>query len=400
MTLTHRLVTRIAQLARRSDITIHELRSTSGSSLTKWESVMPPDMYAFYKSLNGITFYYGIDGEADSWHGMRFISADKDGKKMFNVKGGYMYYTNPRKNGKKFGEYFFQDPPDEDVTFFFGSDDAWGVLMLGTGASASFSKWDNDGFLNSMGSSFTAIVDQLIANNFAHTWAYDAHPDTEKLRALLAREVPLRKTFELTVEARADKSAHDLRLQRIGAATDPAIAKLIKLLGLPAPAKGATRADKVALITTACADLSHIDEETAAAMMTALKEHDRTRAGLRHYLQSGADQLSYLTLKLKHVIKDATFSESSETLIRALAAIDGISFAHDLPVDPNLFQAVDLHRSGIPWQPLIGLSWDYSFKGRSGAKTATFEVVMDARRAEGLEAGRTYDSTALAAPII
>jgi hypothetical protein len=395
-TTAQQLLLKIAQIARRSDVVVHEYQAPANNPIKKWDGILPSDMFSFYSRLNGIRFHYGFTDD-DSWNGVTLLSLDRDGKKIFKVNGGYMYYKSPRAPGKRFPTYFFQDPPERDVTFFLGDDSAWGVVMLGTGEDAAFYKWDNDGFLKSMGSSFTAVIDKLNAHALAHTWAYDTHQDTDALLKRLATDVPLRTSFSVKVTKRTDSSTHAYRVKELADSTDAALNKLIKLLELPAPAKGTSREDKFELLVIACADLSHLSEAAAAAISTTLKLRSRNVAGLLRAFQCGADTISHLDLELTYHASPAPLSHDQETLTRVLSAIEGVPFAHDFPGDPALIQAMRTSphaNTGFNWDPFIHVKWNYQWKGEED-KVATFEITAETARVSGLEAGKTYASTAL-----
>jgi hypothetical protein len=95
------------------------------------------------------------------------------------------------------------------VLFFFGSDAAWGILMLGERPEATFAKWHNDGLVQRVPWTFSELIERLIANDFAHTWAYDSHPETDAVEALIARPHTRRA-------ARAARSRRALHVDRAG----------------------------------------------------------------------------------------------------------------------------------------------------------------------------------------
>jgi hypothetical protein len=205
LTLAQRLLARIGQISQRSDVIVQQQSPSRGgrSRLSKWASKLPPDMYAFYQALNGVKFCYAFADAPDNWHGLEFVALEEDGRKTIDTYRNK--YRIPHQPSKRYPNYFFDEgavDPNTPVLFFFGDDSGWGIIMLGEGEKASFHHWNNDGYVRYLTSSFTELVEKLIARGFAHTWAYsDNHPDTDDVLRRLATPVPPRKTFELTVEA-------------------------------------------------------------------------------------------------------------------------------------------------------------------------------------------------------
>jgi hypothetical protein len=398
LTLAQRLLVRIGQISARSDVIVRQQSSSraGGKRLSKWQSKLPADMYAFYQSLNGLTFHYGFVDSPDSWHGLEFVALEEDGRKTIDTFRNT--YRCPHQAAKRYPNYFFGEgelDPNATVLFFFGDDSAWGIIMTGEGENASFHHWDNDGYVKYRGNSFTELVEKLIARGFAHTWAYsETHPETEELLNRLAIPSPPRKTFNLTVEALEERSASDMRLALVSSWSEEIRDKVLRALGTTKQAKGLSSAEKIAFIATSCESIETITEKVATAVMNAVGYRKNTRDEFAQFFRCGAGPVTMAKLRVEYIDGPIPLQPYEDVLLRVLHDIEGFHVTDGLPWPKEVLSYTNPTRHGLHWTPFISCSWDYEFKGDKN-KIATFDVVMDAARAEGMEVGKTYASTAL-----
>lgn len=398
LTLAQKLLVRIGQISQRSDVIV-QLQSSSrpgGKRINKWQSKLPADMYAFYQAVNGLKFCYSFAGVPDSWNSLEFIALEEDGRKMIDTYRNI--YRVPHQAAKRYPNYFFQDgeiDPDTQVLFFFGDDGAWGLIMKGEGENASFHHWDNDGFVKYRGKSFTELLEKLIDRGFAHTWAYaDDHPDTAEVVKRLATPVPPRKTFEVTVESLTTRSAEDMRTAVIASWTDQVRDKVLRALGMTKDAKGLSAAEKTALIEKTCRSTDTSSEKVAASVMSALGYRKAGVADFNSYFRCGKGAVASVRLRVEYIDGPIPLQPYEDTLRRVLHHVEGFHVTDGIPYPPELLSYTNPQRHGLSWSPFISCSWDYEFKGEKN-KVATFDIMLDAERAEGMEVGKTYDSTAL-----
>ena len=398
LTLAQRLLVRIGQISQRSDVIVHQQSSSraGGKRLNKWQSKLPADMYAFYQSVNGLKFNYGFVDSPDSWHGLEFVALEEDGRKTIDTFRNI--YRVPQQAAKQYPNYFFQEgelEPEATVLFFFGDDSAWGLIMTGEGESASFHHWDNDGFVKYRGNSFTELVEKLISRGFAHTWAYsETHPDTDEVLNRLAKPVSARKTFELTVEALEQRSADEMRMALVSSWSEEIRDKVLRALGMTKQAKGLSSEEKIAFIEKTCASIDSITEKVATAVMNAIGQRKRNRDEFAAYFRCNAGPVAMAKLRVEYIEGPIPLQPYEDVLLRVLNDIEGFHVTDDLPWPKEVLSYTNPTRHGLHWTPFISCSWDYEFKGDKN-KVATFDVVMDAARAEGMEVGKTYASTAL-----
>lgn len=399
LTLAQRLLVRIGQISRRSDVIVRQQTTPWGSGrsrIAKWQGKLPADMFAFYNELNGIQFHYSFADDPSGYHGLEFVALNDDGRKTIDTLR--RTFRIPRQAAKRFPEYFFQ-PGDveanKQVLFFFGDDSAWGVLMIGEGESASFHHWDNDGFVKYLSGSFTELVERLIARGFAHTWAYsDSHPITDDVLRRLAIEAPPRKSFELTIEAIQPWSAADRRKVLITSWSEEQRGNALKALGLAKQAKGASPEDVIAMIEGAVATLEPITEKVAAGVMRSIGFGKRDRAFFASYFRCDTGPMTVVRLRLKYLKGPIPLEESHATLVRVLHSIEGFHVTDGLPFPSEVIELMNPDRRGFSFEPFISCAWAYKFHGNDD-KEAIFTLVLDPARAEGMEVGKTYTSTAL-----
>lgn len=399
LTLPQRLLVRIGQISQRSDVIVQQ-QSTSragGNKLGKWQSKLPADMFAFYQTLNGLKFHYSFADAPDGYHGLEFVALDEGGRKMIDTFRNI--YRVPHQAAKRYPEYFFQAgevDPNAQVLFFFGSDDAWGVIMKGEGESASFHHWDNDGYVKYLSGSFTELVERLMARGFAHTWAYsDSHPDTDEVVRRLAIEVPPRKTCELTVESLEVRSSADYRRGVLATFTDDQHTKALRALGLAKQAKGLAQEERIALLEGACSSVASMDEKTATSVMKAFGYLRRTRDEMAAFFRCDGGPVAYLALRLERIDGPEVWLGNQAVLLRVLHSIPGFQVTADFPHPPDVLRFLELHRHNLSWNPFVAISARHATGEEK--KRAIFNVVLDASRAQGMEVGKTYPSSALLA---
>lgn len=398
LTLAQKLLVRIGQISQRSDVIVQQQSSSRGGGkrLGKWQSKLPADMYAFYQAINGLKFHYSFVDAPDHWHGLEFVALEEDGRKTIDTFRSI--YRIPHQAARRYPAYFFQDgemSPDTQVLFFFGDDGAWGIIMTGEGEKASFHHWDNDGFVKYRGNSFTELVERLIDRGFAHTWAYsDTHPDTDDVLRRLSTPAALRKTFEVTVEALTHRSATEMRTAVIASWSEQVRDKVLRALGMTKQAKELSSADKIALIEKTCGSIDSITEKVATAVMNAVGHRKRDLTEFAEFFRCGAGPVATVKLRLEYLEGPIPLQPFENALVRALHHVEGFHVTDGFPHPPELLSYTNIQRHQFDWTPFISCSWDYEFKGDKN-KVATFEVIMDAARAEGMEVGKTYTSTAL-----
>ena len=398
LTLAQRLLVRIGQISQRSDVIVHRQGTprAGGKRLSKWQSKLPADMYAFYQAVNGITFSYAFADAPDHWHGLEFVALDEDGRKMIDTFRNS--YRIPHQPAKRYPNYFFQEDQvsaDTPVLFFFGDDSGWGLIMTGEGQAASFHHWDNDGFVKYRGNSFSELIDKLIARGFAHTWAYaDDHPDTDAVLKRLDIPSAPRKTFEVSVESISERSAQEMRTTMIASWTEYSQDRVLRALGLTKQAKGLSTTDKVALLEKTCGTMDGITDKVATAVMNALGYKKRNQDDFAQFFRCGAGPVALVKLRIEYLDGPIPLQPYENVLPRVLHHVEGFHVTDGIPYPAELLSFTNPQRHDLQWTPFLSCSWDYEFKGDKN-KVATFEVTMDAFRTQGMEVGKTYASTAL-----
>lgn len=391
LTLAERLLARVAEISRRGDVIVHTNSGSWGGRIGRWKEHLPEDMFAFYERLNGLVFHYAFADAPDDWNGFALLALDEDGKKVIDPRTRYLRL--PRQAASRYPGHFFQPgavSPATESLFFLGDDAAWGVLLLRDGDAVRFRRWDNDGFLHAMPDTFTAVIERLIDNGFAHTWAYDAHPDTDRVRARLATPTAGRETFALEVLAREEASASAMRRAVLDGFDDETLDKVVRALGLAKATKGAAREAKVAAVDAACAE--PVGEKAALAAMRATGHRRPSAEGFARRFVVGSGTLAKLSLRLRYApgVKPVILEQA--TLVRVLDALPGVDVGADFPGPRALIQCAYPPKCGIWWSPFV----NYHEENENEAYTAMrYEVTLPAARAAGLEAGRTYASTAL-----
>ncbi|MEY3212551.1 MAG: hypothetical protein RIT28_3032 [Pseudomonadota bacterium] len=399
LSLAQRLLLRIAEISERSDVIVHQQSRSWSGPLGKWASKLPADMMAFYEECNGLVFRYAFVDKPDEWHGLELLALDSDGKKLIDTYR--RTYRIPRQSAKRFPEYFFQDgavEKDAQVLFFFGSDDAWGVLMIGEGEATSFHHWDNDGFVSYRESSFTKLIERLMDRGFAHTWLYsDTHPDTDAVVARLAKPAPPRPTFEITVQSAVPVTAADLRRDELAALRADDQERMLKALGDGKGLKGLSDADRLARLVAAF-PTERPDDALAVKLLRArgYKGRDPAQAVASFFSEFpyGDEPLVRLQLDLRTLASRIPVQTQDETLVRALHGVPGLHVTEGFPGDPQLLRAIYLTRWRIYWTPFLRSTLVKDW-GRGKRPTPSFQVVLRASQAEGLEAGKTYTSFGL-----
>lgn len=398
LTLAQKLLVRIGQISERSDVIV-QLQSSSrpgGKRLSKWQSKLPADMYAFYQAVNGLKFCYSFAGVPDSWNSLEFVALEEDGRKTIDTYRNI--YRVPHQIARKYPNYFFQEgeiAPDEQVLFFFGDDGAWGIIMTGEGENVSFHHWDNDGYVKYRGNSFTELVEKLIARGFAHTWAYsENHPETDAVLKQLSVDVPPRKTFEVTVESLTTRTAEEMRTAVIASWSDHLRDKVLRALGMTKDAKGLSTGEKTALIEKTCRSTDTLSEKVATSVMSALGYRKTGLADFNSYFRCGKGAVASVRLRVEYIDGPIPLQPYEDTLRRVLHHVEGFHVTDGIPYAPELLSYTYPQRHGLHWSPFISCSWDYEFKGEKN-KVATFDVTLDAERTQGMEVGKTYASTAL-----
>lgn len=391
LTLAERLLARIAEISRRGDVIVHVNTGSWGGRVGRWKDTLPTDMLAFYERLNGFVFHYAFTDAPDDWHGFALLALDEDGKKVIDPKSRSLRI--PRQVASRYPKHFFQDGalgPGDEVLFFLGDDAAWGVLMLGAGESARFTRWNNDGDLHAMPDTFTAVIERLIANGFAHTWAYDSHPESDALRARLAKPAPERETYALEVLSKEELSESDARRAMIAALDDDAVDKLVRAFGLAKECKEASRDEKIAAVDLACT--RPVDDKAALAAMRATGHKKPTRELFDARFLIGAGPLARLSLRLSHAPGVTRVILEEATLVRVLDTIPGVDVASSFPAPRALLQCAYPPKCRIWWSPFA----EHAYETENEAYTTMrFKVALPASRVTGLEAGRTYASSAL-----
>jgi hypothetical protein len=391
LTLAERLLARVAEISRRADVIVHTNSGSWGGSIGQWREHLPEDMFAFYERLNGLVFHYAFVDAPDEWHGFSLLALDKDGKKVIDPKTRRLRIS--RQASSRYPDHFFQPgavPPSTDVLFFLGDDGAWGVLLLSEAGGRRFSRWDNDGFLHAMPSTFTAVIEQLIANGFAHTWEYDSHPDTDRVCARLATPSPGRETFVLDVLSREERSESEMRRAALDAYDDASLDKMCRALGVAKATKGRTREAKIAAVDAACE--GEVDDKSALAALKATGHRKPTREIFATRFLVGTGPLVQLSLRLRYAPGVTAGMLEETTLVRVLDSLPGVEVAAEFPAPRALLECAYPLKCGISWSPFA----TFAYTAENEAYTQVrFEVSFPASRAVGLEAGRTYASSAL-----
>jgi len=394
LTLAEKLLARVGEISRRSDVVVRNLSRSWGGPIGRWKDTLPADMFALYSRLNGLVFHYSFKDQPDSYHGFQLLALDADGKKVIDPRRATLRI--PRQAAKRYPDHFFQQgavEPTEDVLFFMGSDDAWGVLMLGAGEGARFVRWDNDGYTHAMPATFTQVIERLIDNGFAHTWAYDSHPESAAVRERLAKQVELRHSFDIVVHSRAELSESAYRLRFLSPFDDATVGKIAKALGKPP--KDASREALVALIDEACSKPEAVSDKSAVAAMKATGHRKPTRELFVERFAAGSGPLVELELTLRYKKSEIPFATDPDTLVRALDCLEGSRVGEGYPGVRSMLQYEYPPKSRIYFSPFLSYDCDYPKKG--APQELRYKLLMHGWRAAGLEADKTYPSTALSA---
>lgn len=398
LSLAQRLLVRIGQISQRSDVLVQQQSSSraGGKRLNKWQSKLPPDMYAFFQALNGLKFCYSFTDTPDSWNGLEFVALEEDGRKTIDTFRNT--YRIPFQPAKRYPNYFFQEgevSADKPVLFFFGDDGAWGLIMTGEGENVSFHHWDNDGYVKYRGNSFSELIEKLISRSFAHTWAYaEDHPDTAEVMKRLETSVPARKTFHVTVDNLELRSAEEMRRSMVASWTEYTRDRVLRALGLTKQAKGLSTDEKIDLIEKTCASVEAIPDKIAIAVMNGLGYKKRNRDDFVAFFRCGMGPVALVKLRIEYIDGPIPLQPYENTLLRVLHHVEEFHVTDTAPFPRELIAYTNLQRHNLQWTPFMSCTWDYEFKGDKN-KVATFDVVMDADQARGMEAGKTYSSTAL-----
>jgi hypothetical protein len=159
-------------------------------------------------------------------------------------------------------------------------------------------------------------------------------------------------------------------------------------------AKGFSSAEKIAFIEKTCASIESITEKVATAVMNAIGYRKRNREEFADFFRCTTGPVATARLRVEYIDGPIPLQPYENVLLRVLHHVDGFHVTDDLPWPKELLSFTNPQRHKLQWTPFIGCSWDYEFKGDKN-KVAIFDVVMDAARAEGMEVGKTYASTAL-----
>jgi len=277
-TLAQRLLQKIAEISRRSDVVVRQQAGPFTRLSSRWEKVLPSDMYAFFAELNGQSFHFSFEGD-DAWHGFSLQTLGEDGATTVVPATGRAGLS--RLPARQLPQYFLQPgqvADDQAVLLFCGSDDAAGILLVGEGAQATLRTWNNDGLTELVPGSFSELMERLIDAGFAHTWASKDHPQTAAVKARLATAVPARKSFELHVDELVEVAERDFVRQRCEEWKKPMLAKVAAALGI----KGAAKLDGPAVVDQVVGALTGAEPLTAKmakAVMAAAGARKRGQPG-------------------------------------------------------------------------------------------------------------------------
>ena len=211
-TLAQRLLITLGRIITRSDVKLQERAVNmpeAGSHYpfkrSVWEKVLPEDMLSFYTAINGVIYCWSFT-DKDDWHGP-FMAALTDGKKTINLRS--KLYALPFTKVSSFQplEYSYGGAVDKkrSLLMFDGTDDAAGAVMLFDGATpVGVYSYHNDGYLSSVASDFTELMELGLKVGFCHMYRQHDHPIVKDVTQRLASSVPPRKTATLTVKAVED----------------------------------------------------------------------------------------------------------------------------------------------------------------------------------------------------
>lgn len=397
LSLAQRLLLKLGEIAARGDVTIHRKSGSWSGPIKRWEPVLPADMYAFYRALNGLTFYYAFTDRPDDWHGFRILSLDQNGKGTIDAWSARVHLR--RQAVKRYPKHFFQEgalAAETPALFFLGSDDAWGVIMTGEGENTSFYHWDNDGFVRYLTGSFTELIDRLIDRGFAHTWAYaDQHPDTDAVVARLAQPAPAQR-YAVRVLERSERPEQAHRAEQVAALSPETLKSALRALG----ASKAIKLPRKEQEAQACALLEEHagDPVKVAKVMKAVGygAGKQTEAGLRERFFVGMETLVTLRLEVE-ALEDGLVpdyeSEAEPLLVRVLQSCPGVDLSVGYTEHAALLRYVPVRRWPDFTSPFLSFS-AVSPWGARGARKGVFEVLVPEDRAAGLIAGARLISPA------
>jgi hypothetical protein len=81
-------------------------------------------------------------------------------------------------------------------------------------------------------------------------------------------------------------------------------------------------------------------------------------------------------------------------LLRILHGVEGLHVSDGCPYPSEVLRFTDLRRQKLGWSPFVGLKYGRTPEG-NGETERAFDIVLDASRAQGMEVGKTYASSAL-----
>ena len=149
------------------------------------------------------------------------------------------------------------------------------------------------------------------------------------------------------------------------------------------------------MIEGACASLEPITEKIATAVMKAIGYGKQNREDFRRYFRCDEGPVADVTLRVERAPggPDAQWTDSA-TLLRILHCIEGLHVTDGCPYPSDAVKFTELSRHDRLWSPFLGCSWG-PISEREGKLASTCTLVLDASRAQGMEVGKTWTSSAL-----
>ncbi|GEM_PF-5023049 len=348
-------------------------------------------MLQFYKELNGFVFSWRFVDE-DNWHGCLFIGLSDDGRNVVDPRSHYP--GMPYQSVKQCGEYFFDESagfkPDSKVLFFEGATDAAGTLLC----EDRFWNWDNDGFVRSLGTSFTDYIERGLRTGFCHMWESEGHHIPVKVAERLAKQVDYRKTFEVTVESVEELTSGQYRQNMGRLMQERHFDQIMVALNRPERAEDLNPKQRGIALDEATKDIKAINAKQAKAILTILYTPKRTKkAFVAHFRCDSTSGLIKTRIRLKYLGgKDQIpLQEEISTTIRVLNDVGCL-----LPgeVSPYLIAYTYLPKMGIWSRPDKSHERIQNWSGGPDSKEAIFDFIFEKEIVDSLTPG-TYFSTAL-----
>jgi hypothetical protein len=403
-TLAQRFMISLGKIIARSDVKLLRRKKWPGMLKRKaWEKLLPEDMLSFFEAQNGFSFSWTFHDE-DEWHGPHLVGLYDTGKKTINPVVNR--FALPLLKAKAFPGGPLRDKFDCEITpthqalLFEGTDDSAGaVLLLDKAAQVlGIHQYHNDGYIVRFADTFTEAIEKGISVGFSHTWRDANHPVAESVRKRLAEPVPLRTTFEVTIQT-LTLGDNSLWRSWLGAnCSDWQFDRVMKALKQKNRYAKTTAEERGQLYNTHLANPKDLSDDQ---ILKILKETHRLKNGTREdfnrIFHCHPGQLAQFSMKVVHHPRpDLPLVTIDEVKMRILMSIDAFQGLHDAcPYESDVICYCPEGMIDQPWQPIAGFHSSSAQAHPDGKQEFILEGFLPAEYTAGMEIGRVYLSNAL-----